>query len=46
VLLVDFEGLLDGKAFEGGKASDYLLELGAGQLIEGFEEQLAGRRRG
>jgi trigger factor len=42
VLLVDFEGLLDGKAFEGGKASDYLLELGGGQLIEGFEQQLAG----
>jgi trigger factor len=42
VLLVDFEGLVDGKAFEGGKASDYLLELGGGQLIEGFEEQLAG----
>jgi trigger factor len=42
VLLVDFEGLLDGKAFEGGKASDYLLELGGGQLIEGFEEQLSG----
>lgn len=42
VLLVDFEGLLDGKAFEGGKASDYLLELGGAQLIEGFEEQLAG----
>jgi trigger factor len=42
VLLIDFEGLLDGKAFEGGKASDYLLELGSGQLIEGFEEQLSG----
>ena len=42
VLLVDFEGLLDGKAFEGGKANDYLLELGGGQLIEGFEEQLSG----
>ena len=42
VLLVDFEGLLDGNAFEGGKASDYLLELGGGQLIEGFEAQLAG----
>ena len=42
VLLVDFEGLLDGKAFEGGKASDYLLELGGKQLIEGFEEQLSG----
>jgi trigger factor len=42
VLLVDFEGLLEGEAFEGGKANDYLLELGGGQLIEGFEEQLAG----
>jgi trigger factor len=46
VLLVDFEGLLDGKAFEGGKATDYLLELGAGQLIEGFEEQLSGAAPG
>jgi trigger factor len=46
VLLVDFEGLLDGKAFEGGKAGDYLLELGGGQLIEGFEEQLAGASGG
>jgi trigger factor len=46
VLLVDFEGLLDGKAFEGGKASDYLLELGSGQLIEGFEEQLTGAAGG
>ncbi|HEY8083486.1 MAG TPA: trigger factor [Solirubrobacterales bacterium] len=42
VLVVDFEGLIDDQAFEGGKASDYLLELGGGQLIEGFEEQLAG----
>lgn len=46
VLLVDFEGLLDGRAFEGGKASDYLLELGGGQLIEGFEEQLSGASAG
>lgn len=46
VLLVDFEGLVDGKAFEGGKASDYLLELGGGQLIEGFEEQLRGASAG
>jgi trigger factor len=42
VLLIDFEGRLDGKAFEGGKADDYLLELGSDQLIEGFEEQLTG----
>jgi trigger factor len=41
-LLIDFEGLLDGKAFDGGAASDYLLELGSGRLIEGFEKQLVG----
>jgi trigger factor len=46
VLLMDFEGLVDGKAFEGGKAGDYLLELGSGQLIEGFEEQLTGAAAG
>ena len=46
VLLIDFEGLVDGKAFEGGKATDYTLELGGGQLIEGFEEQLAGSSAG
>jgi len=46
VLLVDFEGLLDGTAFESGTATDYLLELGSGQLIEGFEEQLAGASAG
>ncbi|HET8639997.1 MAG TPA: trigger factor [Solirubrobacterales bacterium] len=46
VLLIDFEGLVDGKAFDGGKASDYLLELGSGQLIEGFEEQLSGAEAG
>jgi trigger factor len=45
-LLVDFEGTIDGRAFEGGKASDYLLELGGGQLLEGFEEQLSGARAG
>jgi len=46
VVLIDFEGLLDGQAFEGGKASDYRLELGSGQLIEGFEEQLTGAEAG
>ncbi len=45
-LLIDFEGLLDGKAFEGGAATDYLLELGSGRLIEGFEEQLTGAKAG
>ncbi len=46
VLLIDFEGLVEGKAFEGGKAADYLLELGGDQLIEGFEEQLIGAAAG
>ncbi len=46
MLLLDFEGLLDGRAFEGGKATDFLLELGGGQMIEGFEEQLAGAKGG
>jgi trigger factor len=45
-LLIDFEGLIDGAAFEGGKAEDYLLSLGSGQLIEGFEEQLLGAEPG
>jgi trigger factor len=45
-LLIDFEGLIDGVAFEGGKAEDYLLGLGSGQLIEGFEEQLAEAKAG
>jgi trigger factor len=45
-LLVDFEGFLDGSAFQGGAAEDYLLPLGSGQLIEGFEEQLVGARAG
>jgi trigger factor len=46
VVLIDFEGLVDDKAFEGGKASDYLLELGSNQLIEGFEDQLLGAAAG
>ena len=46
VLLIDFEGMVDDKAFEGGKADDYLLELGSGQLIEGFEDQLVGAKPG
>jgi trigger factor len=45
-LLIDFEGFVDGAAFEGGKAEDYLLALGSGQLIEGFEEQLTGAKAG
>ena len=39
---MDFEGFVDGEAFEGGKAEYYPLVLGSGQFIPGFEEQLAG----
>jgi trigger factor len=45
-LLIDFEGFVDGSAFQGGAAEDYLLALGSGQLIEGFEEQLTGAKAG
>lgn len=45
-LLIDFEGFLDGSAFQGGAAEDYLLALGSGQFIPGFEEQLAGAEAG
>jgi len=41
-VLIDFEGFVDGNAFQGGKADDYLLTLGSGQLIDNFEEQLTG----
>ena len=42
----DFEGFCDGDAFEGGKAEKYALELGSGQFIPGFEEQIAGKNIG
>ncbi|MDQ3721373.1 MAG: trigger factor [Actinomycetota bacterium] len=45
-VVVDFTGYVDGEAFEGGEARGYLLELGSGRLIEGFEEQLVGASAG
>src|SRR4029077_8519275 len=45
-VLIDFEGFVDGQAFPGGKADDYLLALGSGSLIDDFEEQLAGAEPG
>ncbi len=42
VLILDFEGYIDGSAFEGGKAENYTLKLGSHQLIPGFEEALVG----
>lgn len=41
-LVFDFEGFVDGVAFEGGKAENYELVLGSGQFIPGFEDQLIG----
>jgi trigger factor len=40
--LIDFEGFVDGVAFEGGKAENFSLNLGSGQFIPGFEEQVIG----
>jgi trigger factor len=45
-LLVDFVGAVDGEAFDGGTATDYLLELGSDSLIDGFEEGLIGTGAG
>jgi len=39
---LDFEGFVDGEAFEGGKGTDYPLTIGSGSFIPGFEEQLVG----
>ena len=41
---IDFEGFVDGVAFEGGKGENYPLELGSGSFIPGFEEQVAGHK--
>jgi trigger factor len=46
VLLVDFDGKIDGEKFEGGEARDYLLELGSGQVLDGFEETLKDAKAG
>ncbi|WP_281202220.1 trigger factor [Cytobacillus kochii] len=41
-VVIDFEGFVDGEAFEGGKGDNFSLELGSGQFIPGFEEELIG----
>ena len=41
-VLIDFKGFLEGKLFEGGSAENHKLELGSGQMIPGFEDQLVG----
>ena len=42
IVTLDFEGFVDGVAFEGGKGTDYPLTIGSGSFIPGFEEQLIG----
>ncbi|SET03501.1 trigger factor [Pseudobutyrivibrio sp. C4] len=44
--VIDFEGFIDGVAFEGGKGENYDLELGSGSFIPGFEDQLIGHKAG
>ena len=42
IAVIDFEGFVDGVAFDGGKAENYNLELGSGNFIPGFEDQIIG----
>lgn len=46
LVTIDFEGFVDGVAFEGGKAEGHQLKLGSGQFIPGFEDQVAGHNIG
>ncbi|MCK8607331.1 trigger factor [Apilactobacillus ozensis] len=43
-VVIDFDGYVDGKQFDGGKANNYSLELGSGSFIPGFEDQLIGHK--
>ncbi len=43
MVVLDFKGFVDGKAFEGGEAESFELELGSGQFIPGFEDQIVGK---
>ena len=46
IVIIDFEGFRDGAPFEGGAGENVRLEIGAGQFIPGFEEQIIGRYAG
>ena len=46
ITTIDFEGFVDGVAFEGGKGTDYPLTLGSGSFIPGFEDQLVDAKAG
>ncbi|MGC8140896.1 FKBP-type peptidyl-prolyl cis-trans isomerase, partial [Salmonella enterica] len=45
-VVIDFVGSVDGVEFDGGKGDNFSLELGSGQFIPGFEEQLVGSKAG
>ncbi|ABJ57574.1 trigger factor [Oenococcus oeni] len=45
-VVIDFDGSVDGKQFDGGKAQNFSLSLGSGQFIPGFEDQLVGHKAG
>ena len=44
IAVIDFQGFVDGKAFEGGKAENYDLEIGSNSFIPGFEDQIIGMK--
>ena len=46
LVVVDFNGTLDGEEFEGGKAEDFSIELGAGRMLQDFEDALTGMKSG
>ena len=46
IAVIDFEGFIGGKAFDGGKGENYSLKIGSGTFIPGFEEQLIGLKSG
>ncbi|NPA74321.1 MAG: trigger factor [Epsilonproteobacteria bacterium] len=46
VVNIDFKGFVDGKAFQGGEAKGYELEIGSGSFIPGFEEGIVGMKKG
>lgn len=46
IAVIDFEGFVDGVAFEGGKAENYELTIGSNQFIPGFEDQIIGHKAG
>jgi len=46
IAVIDYKGTLDGKAFDGGTADGYSLEIGSGSFVPGFEEQVIGMKAG